>query len=91
MYIGLGLIVGGFLLFLYSQMRLRQLDIEEFKNQQLTKSFNKAKNISCPNPFWISLDYIFNCVSIDHHFNIAPNKFSKLVATFLDICSVVLS
>ena len=44
MYIGLGLIVGGFLLFLYSQMRLRQLDIEEFKNQQLTKSFNKAKN-----------------------------------------------
>jgi hypothetical protein len=43
-YIGLGLIIGGFCLFLYSQMRLRQLDIEEFKNQQLTKSFNKAKN-----------------------------------------------
>ena len=43
MYIGLGLIVGGFCLFLYSQHRLRQLDIEEFKNQQLTKSFNKAK------------------------------------------------
>jgi len=42
-YIGVGLIVGGFCLFLYSQMRLRQLDIEEFKNQQLTKSFNKAK------------------------------------------------
>jgi len=42
-YIGIGLIVGGFCLFLYSQMRLRQLDIEEFKNQQLTKSFNKAK------------------------------------------------
>ena len=46
MYIGLGLIVGGFCLFLYSQHRLRQLDIEEFKNQQLTKSFNKAKNDS---------------------------------------------
>jgi hypothetical protein len=46
MYIGLGLIVGGFCLFLYSQMRLRQLDIEEFKNQQLTKSFNKEKNDS---------------------------------------------
>ena len=45
-YIGIGLIVGGFCLFLYSQMRLRQLDIEEFKNQQLTKSFNKAKNDS---------------------------------------------
>ncbi len=44
MYIGLGLIVGGFFLFLYSQHRLRQLDIEEFKNQQLTESFNKAKN-----------------------------------------------
>jgi len=42
-YIGVGLIVGGFCLFLYSQHRLRQLDIEEFKNQQLTKSFNKAK------------------------------------------------
>ena len=43
LYIGIGLIVGGFCLFLYSQHRLRQLDIEEFKNQQLTKSFNKAK------------------------------------------------
>ena len=42
-YIGLGLIIGGFCLFLYSQHRLRQLDIEEFKNQQLTESFNKAK------------------------------------------------
>ena len=42
-YIGIGLIVGGFCLFLYSQHRLRQLDIEEFKNQQLTESFNKAK------------------------------------------------
>ena len=44
LWIGLGLIVGGFCLFLYSQMRLRQLDIEQFKNNQLTKSFNKAKN-----------------------------------------------
>jgi len=43
LWIGLGLIVGGFCLFLYAQMRLRQLDIEEWKNQQLTKSFNKAK------------------------------------------------
>jgi len=42
-YIGVGLIVGGFCLFLYSQHRLRQLDIAEFKNQQLTESFNKAK------------------------------------------------
>ena len=44
LYIGLALIVGGFCLFLYSQMRLRQLDREQFKNNQLTKSFNKAKN-----------------------------------------------
>ena len=45
-YIGIGLIVGGFCLFLYSQMRLRQLDIEQFKNNQLFKSFNKAKEKS---------------------------------------------
>ena len=44
MYIGLGLIIGVFCLFLYSEHKKRQLDIEEFKNQQLTKSFMKAKN-----------------------------------------------
>jgi hypothetical protein len=44
-YIGIALIVGGFCLFLYSQMRLRQLDIEEFKNNQLLESFNKAKEM----------------------------------------------
>ena len=43
LYIGLFLIVGGFCLFLYSQHRLRQLDIEQFKNEQLIKSFNRAK------------------------------------------------
>jgi len=43
MWIGLGLIVGGFCLFLYSEMRLRQLDIEQWKLEQ---SFNKAKNDS---------------------------------------------
>ena len=45
MYIGLGLIIGGFCLFLYSQHRLRQLDIEEWKNQQLIEPFNKAKEM----------------------------------------------
>ena len=45
LYSGLFLIVGGFCLFLYSEMRLRQLDIEQFKNNQLTKSFNKAKEM----------------------------------------------
>ena len=44
-YIGIALIVGGFCLFLYSQMRLRQLDIEEFKNNQLLESFTKAKEM----------------------------------------------
>jgi len=43
LYIGLFLIVGGFCLFLYSQHRLRQLDIEEFKNQQLAESFLNGK------------------------------------------------
>jgi len=43
LYVGLFFIVGGFSLFLYSEHRLRQLDIEQFKNEQLTKSFEKAK------------------------------------------------
>jgi len=42
-YIGIGLITGGFCLFLYSQMRLAQLDREEFKNNQLLESFLKQK------------------------------------------------
>ena len=45
LYIGLFLIIGGFCLFLYSQMRLRQLDIEQFKNNQLLKSFSRAKEM----------------------------------------------
>ena len=40
LYIGLFLIVGGFCLFLYSEHRKRQLDIEQWK---LNQSFNKAK------------------------------------------------
>ena len=45
LYIGIALIVGGFCLFLYSQHRLRQLDIELWKNEQLLKSFTKAKEM----------------------------------------------
>ena len=45
LYIGLFLIVGGFCLFLYSQMRLRQLDREQFQNNRLLESFNKAKEM----------------------------------------------
>ena len=55
LYIGLFLIVGGFCLFLYSQMRLRQLDIAEWKNQQLTKSFNKEKNDL--KQYWVLYNY----------------------------------
>jgi len=40
LWIGLGLIVGGFFLFLYSEIRLAQLDREQWK---LNQSFNKAK------------------------------------------------
>ena len=45
LYIGIALIVGVFCLFLYSQHRLRQLNIEEWKNQQLLESFTKAKEM----------------------------------------------
>jgi len=43
MYIGTSLLVGGFLLFLYSQIKLRQEDIENFRQEQLSKSFEKGK------------------------------------------------
>ena len=47
LYVGLFLIVGGFCLFLYSQMRLRQLDRELFKNEQLNFEYQNliAKKI----------------------------------------------
>ena len=45
LYIGIALIVGGFCLFLYSQMRLAQLDREEFQNNRLLESFTKAKEM----------------------------------------------
>ena len=41
-WVGIALIVGGFCLFLYSEHRKRQLDIEQWK---LTQSFNKAKEM----------------------------------------------
>ena len=43
LYVGIFFMVSGFSLFLYSEMKERQLDREAFMNQQLTKSFNKAK------------------------------------------------
>ena len=44
LYIGIALIISGFILFIISQIKLRQLEIEEFKQQQLHKSFMKNKN-----------------------------------------------
>ena len=43
LYIGIGLIISGFILFIIAEIKLRQLDIKQFKQQQLTKSFNKNK------------------------------------------------
>ena len=43
LYLGLFFIVGGFFLFIYSEMRLRELDREQWKNEQLIKSFMKGK------------------------------------------------
>ena len=44
LYFGIGLIVFGFVLFLVSEHFERQADIKLFRQEQLTKSFNKAKN-----------------------------------------------
>ena len=43
MYIGVGLMVGGFVLFLVAQHFEREADIKLFKLQQLEKAFRKAK------------------------------------------------
>ena len=43
LYIGIALIVFGFILFIISEIKLRQLEIKQFKQQQLNESFNKNK------------------------------------------------
>jgi len=43
LYIGLGLIVGGFCLFLYSEHKIRQCDIELAKQKKLSESFLNGK------------------------------------------------
>ena len=43
LYIGIGLIIGGFILFLVASHFERQAEIKLFKLQQLAKSFDKAK------------------------------------------------
>jgi len=44
MFIGLGLIIGGFCLFLYSEHKIRECDRKLWKNEQLHKSFMRHKN-----------------------------------------------
>ena len=43
MWIGLGLIIGGFCLFLYSEMKIRQCDIELARQKKLSESFLNGK------------------------------------------------
>ena len=43
LYIGLFLIVGGFLLFMYSEMRARELDRQLAMNKRLDMAFKIAK------------------------------------------------
>ena len=43
LYIGIALIIGGFILFLIASHFERQAEIKLFKLQQLAKSFEKAK------------------------------------------------
>ncbi len=45
LYIGVGLIVGGFLLFLYSEMKLRQLEIEEVENQKFIDAILRTQQL----------------------------------------------
>ena len=44
LYIGIGLMFGGFWLFLFSEMKKRKADRELFRQEQLHNSFIRAKN-----------------------------------------------
>ena len=46
LYIGMALIIGGFILFLYSEIKLREIDRKLFLSEQLHKSFMEAKKES---------------------------------------------
>tara|TARA_R100001163_G_scaffold55615_1_gene43120 strand:- start:417 stop:587 length:171 start_codon:yes stop_codon:yes gene_type:complete len=43
MYIGVGLIVGGFGLFLYSEMKIREIDRKMAENQRFIDAILRAK------------------------------------------------
>ena len=55
LYIGLALIIGGFCLFLYSEHKIRQCDIELARQQKLNDSFNKNKLSGGYIKKWITL------------------------------------
>ncbi len=42
-YSGLALIIGGFCLFLYSEIKIQEIDRKLFLNEQLHKAFMEAK------------------------------------------------
>ena len=44
LYVGLFLIISGFILFIISEIKLKQLDRELFRQQRLTESFNRNKS-----------------------------------------------
>ena len=46
LYSGMVLLIGGFGLFLYSEIKLREIDRKMFLNEQLHKSFMEAKKES---------------------------------------------
>ena len=46
LYIGMFLMIGGFGLFLYSEMKIREIDRKLFLNEQLHKAFMEAKKES---------------------------------------------
>jgi len=45
LYVGIALIVGGFLLFLISEIRLRQLEIKEFENQKFIDALIRTQQL----------------------------------------------
>mgnify|MGYP000150313529 CR=1 FL=1 len=46
LYSGMALIIGGFCLFLYSEIKIREIDRKLFLNEQLHKAFMEAKKES---------------------------------------------
>ena len=54
LYIGLFLIVGGFCLFIYNEMRLRKIDMEQARQASLDIAFRIAKQTEERNNKWFA-------------------------------------